>query len=203
MVSVSGALAIPIITALRYATSMSSSSATTTRSRFGHLRRDRFIALILAVALPLVLGGAGGVVTAAAIPGWYAELSKPSWNPPSWVFGPVWTTLYLLMGVASWRVWRSQLLAGAGPRAQQRMRSALVTYSGQLALNAVWSPVFFGLKRIDLALVVIVLLLVAIIETIRRFAQLDRLAAAMLLPYLSWVSFATILNATLLLLNRS
>ena len=150
MVSVNGALAIPIISALRYATSMSSSSATTTRSRLGHRRRDRFIALILAVALPLVLGGAGGVVTAAAIPGWYAGLSKPPWNPPSWVFGPVWTTLYLLMGVASWRVWRSQLLAGAGPRAQQRVRSALVTYSGQLALNAVWSPVFFGLKRIDL-----------------------------------------------------
>lgn len=203
MVSVSGALAIPIISALRYAASMSSSSATTTRSRFGDRRRDRVIALILAVALPLVLGGAGGVVTAAAIPGWYAELSKPSWNPPSWVFGPVWTTLYLLMGVASWRVWKSQLLAGARPRAQQRVRSALVTYSGQLALNAVWSPVFFGLKRIDLALVVIVLLLVAIIETIRRFAQLDRPAAAMLLPYLSWVSFATILNATLQLLNRS
>jgi benzodiazapine receptor len=177
-------------------------SAVTPGSEFGRSRLGRVIAFVAAVSLPLVLGGAGGVVTAAAIPGWYAGLSKPPWNPPSWVFGPVWTTLYFLMGVSSWRVWKSQLLAGAGPRAQQRVRSALVTYSGQLALNAVWSPVFFGLKRIDLALVVIVLLLVAIIETIRRFAQLDRPAAVMLLPYLGWVSFATILNATLLLLNR-
>lgn len=169
---------------------------------FGRRRRDQMIVLTLSLAIPLMLGGAGGVITASAIPGWYAELAKPPWNPPSWLFGPVWTTLYVAMGVAAWRIWRRAIEPGASLALVAAVRSALRVYGVQLALNAIWTPVFFGLKRIDLALVIIAVLLVAIIETIRRFKNLDRTAAALLLPYLVWVTFATVLNASIWLLNR-
>lgn len=169
---------------------------------FGRRRRDRLIALVLSVALPLVLGGAGGVITASAIPGWYAELAKPSWNPPSWLFGPVWTILYVAMGIAAWRIWSLGTARDASPTVEAGVRSALLVYGIQLLLNASWTPVFFGLKRVDLALVIIVLMLAAIVETVRRFNRLDRPAAALLLPYLAWVTFATMLNASIWLLNR-
>lgn len=169
---------------------------------FGRRRRDQMIVLTWSLAIPLMLGGAGGVITASAIPGWYAELAKPPWNPPSWLFGPVWTTLYVAMGVAAWRIWRRAIEPGASLALVAAVRSALRVYGVQLALNAIWTPVFFGLKRIDLALVIIAVLLVAIIETIRRFKNVDRTAAALLLPYLVWVTFATVLNASIWLLNR-
>lgn len=169
---------------------------------FGHRRRDRLIALVLSVAAPLVLGGAGGVITASAIAGWYAELAKPPWNPPSWLFGPVWTALYIAMGIAAWRIWRRGTVPGASPALRADVRSALLVYVAQLALNAGWTPVFFGLKRIDFALAIIVVLLVAIVETVRRFYRLDRPAALLLLPYLGWVAFATALNGSIWLLNR-
>lgn len=167
------------------------------RRRLGHL-----IALVLSVAAPLGLGAAGGVITAGAIPGWYAELAKPAWDPPSWLFGPVWTTLYIAMGIAAWRVWRLSAAHDASTALKVRVRSALLLYGVQLLINASWSPVFFGLKRVDIALIVIVLMLAAIVETVRRFNRLDRTAAALLLPYLAWVSFATVLNASIWLLNR-
>ncbi len=169
---------------------------------FGRHRRDRLIALGLSMAAPLMLGAAGGVITAGAIPGWYSEIVKPSWNPPSWLFGPVWTTLYIAMGLAAWRIWSLGTASDASPTLNARVRSALLVYGIQLLLNGIWTPVFFGLKRVDLALVIIVLMLAAIVETVRRFNRLDRPAAALLLPYLAWVTFATVLNASIWLLNR-
>ena len=169
---------------------------------FGLRGRDRLIVLVLSVATPLVLVGAGGAITADAIPGWYAELPKPTWKPPSWLIGPVWTVLYLTMGVAAWLVWRRGAVPGASTALKSQVRAALVVYGVQLVLNASWSPMFFGLKRVDFALVIIVMMLLAIAETIRRFYRLDRLAALLLAPYLGWVAFATVLNASIWLLNR-
>ena len=134
-------------------------------------------------------------VTGIAFPpgAWYATLDKPPWTPPSWLFGPVWTALYMAMGLAAWGVWR----AGSGrPR-----RQALAAFGVQLALNALWTPVFFGLHRPGSALLVIGLLLVAIAVTIVLFGRIRRWAAALLVPYLAWVAFATALNASIWLRN--
>jgi tryptophan-rich sensory protein len=124
---------------------------------------------------------------------WYVALEKPSWNPPAWVFGPVWTALYIMMALAAWRVWRR-----GGFVAQRR---TLTPFLIQLALNAAWSPLFFGLHRPDLAFVNILLLLGAIVWTMTAFARVDRIAAGLLLPYLLWVAFATVLNGVLWRLN--
>jgi len=123
---------------------------------------------------------------------WYAALAKPSWNPPSWLFGPVWTVLYLLIGIAAWLVWEHR-----GPL----RRWAMTAFGIQLVLNAIWSWVFFGLRRPDWALFEIVLLLAAILWTMWLFAKERPLSAKLLAPYLAWVSFATILNGTLWYLN--
>lgn len=126
---------------------------------------------------------------------WYAALEKPAFTPPSWVFGPVWTTLYILMGVAAFLVWRR----GLGVRA---VRVALGWFAGQLVLNALWSPVFFGWHRIGSALAVIVLLWAAIVVTLYHFSRVSKTAGLLLGPYLLWVSFATMLNASIWWLNR-
>ena len=107
----------------------------------------------------------------------------------------MWTALYLSMSIAAWRVWRRGRSVEASAAQRAAVRGALIVYVMQLALNGSWSPVFFGLKRVDLALAVIVLMLVAIAETMRRFARIDRAAAWLLAPYLGWVSFATVLNS--------
>lgn len=147
-------------------------------------------AFVAAVAVVAVFGAQ---FTPAASPAWYAGLQKPSFNPPSWVFAPVWTTLYVLIAVSAWLVWRrSGWMAGRG---------ALSWWIAQLALNAAWTPVFFGAHRIGLALAVIVALLVAIAGTILKFRRHHGPAAAMLLPYAAWVAFATLLNASIWRLN--
>jgi tryptophan-rich sensory protein len=120
---------------------------------------------------------------------WYAQLRKPAWNPPTWVFGPVWTALYAMMGVSAWRVWRRAGFAGAG--------DALGIFLLQLALNALWTPVFFGWHRPGWAFAVIVAMWIAILATLISFRRHDRLAAALLVPYLAWVSFASALNFAL------
>jgi tryptophan-rich sensory protein len=122
---------------------------------------------------------------------WYLALNKPSWNPPPWLFAPVWTGLYLGMALAAWLVWKQ----GDQPRALRR-------YFVQLALNALWTPVFFGAHQAGAALVVIMALWLAIVLTLRAFWAVDRLAGWLLLPYLMWVSFATFLNFTIWRLNR-
>lgn len=139
------------------------------------------------VAVSEAAGLLGAAAVAPAVPSWYAGLLLPPFAPPSWVFGPVWTVLYALMGAAAFLVWRS----GAERAA---IRSALRAFWAQLALNAAWTPIFFGLRRIDLALIEIVVLLAAVAVTARRFARVRAAAGWLLAPYLLWVAFATMLT---------
>lgn len=149
-----------------------------------------FVALLGTVA---VVGTLGSAVTVPAIPGWYATLEKPWFTPPNAVFGPVWTILYVLMAYAAWRAW-----CGA---ASGQGRQVLLVFGLQLGLNAAWSQLFFGWRRPDLALVDVLLLWAAIAWSIRVFAQHDRWAAGLMLPYLAWVSLAVALNVGVVLLN--
>lgn len=128
----------------------------------------------------------GSSVTTPEIGGWYATLQKPPFNPPNWIFGPVWTLLYAMMAVAAWLVWRRQGVTGA--------RGALALFVLQLLLNLAWSILFFGLRSPGAALVDILLLWSAILLTSRTFAIHSRPAGLLLLPYLAWVSFAAVLN---------
>jgi tryptophan-rich sensory protein len=142
----------------------------------------------------LALSAATSSVGIVVRPGaWYESLAKPAWTPPDAVFGPVWTILYVLMAVAAWRVWREH---GFG-----RATTALGLYFGQLALNATWSFLFFGLHSPGAALLEILALWLAILATIVTFARRDRLAAGLLVPYLIWVSYAAVLNAAIWRLN--
>lgn len=129
-----------------------------------------------------------GMLTAPGA--WYASLNKPSWNPPAWVFGPVWTFLYLLMAIAAWRVWSR---AGWG--------RAVWIYLIQLLLNAAWTPIFFGAHALGWALVEILILWCAILVTMAAFLKVSRVAGWMLAPYLAWVTFAAFLNLTLWRMN--
>lgn len=145
----------------------------------------------------IALAGFLGLSFLAALPGalvppgaWYQALSKPSWNPPAWVFGPVWTLLYVSIGVSAWLVWRRR---GWGRE--------LGAWSAQMALNALWTPLFFGLHALGGALIEIVALWLAILGTVLLFWRARPLAGALLLPYLAWVGFAAVLNATLWRLN--
>jgi tryptophan-rich sensory protein len=140
--------------------------------------------------LSLLVSSLGGWLTAGSIADWYPTLAKPSFNPPDWVFAPVWSTLFLLMAIAAWRVWRR---AGWG--------AGLVLYFVQLVGNLAWSALFFGLQRPGLALVDCALLLVLIIATTFQFRRHDGLAALLMLPYIAWVAFACILNGAIVALN--
>ncbi|MCC6934212.1 MAG: tryptophan-rich sensory protein [Candidatus Yanofskybacteria bacterium] len=150
--------------------------------------------LIIAVAVSQLAGGVGSLFTTPAIPGWYAGLLKPAVAPPNWVFAPVWTTLFLLMGIAAFLVWQK----GLGRR---DVRIALGVFVGQLALNTLWSVLFFGLRAPGAAFVEILILWLGIAATIVAFAKISRPAAWLLVPYILWVSFAAYLNAALWLLN--
>jgi len=152
-----------------------------------------FLALAVSIALAFGAAALGTLATTPNIEGWYGGLAKPSWTPPNALFGPVWTALYLLMAVAAWGVWRA-------PRGPDRTR-ALGLYGVQLALNALWSPVFFGAHQLLGGLVVIGLLLVALALTVRAFFRVRRFAGALLVPYLAWVAYATALNAAIWRLN--
>jgi tryptophan-rich sensory protein len=151
--------------------------------------------LLLAAFVFVCLGG-GAASGLATPPGeWYASLAKPAWTPPPWVFGPAWTALYLMMAVAGWRLWRRR---DARPR---EARVALVLFAVQLALNFLWTPVFFGMQAPGPALVVIFLLLLAIAATILAAWRACRTAAVLLVPYLAWVAFASALNAAIWRMN--
>jgi tryptophan-rich sensory protein len=153
-----------------------------------------WIALLGFMAATFAAAAIGGTATAGSVREWYPALVKPSWNPPSWVFGPAWTLLYLLMSVAAWRVWQHRTLPGA--------RSALVLFFVQLALNALWSVLFFGLHSPGLALAEIMALWVCLVLVQRSFWRLDRTAGWLWLPYLAWVTFAAGLNCAIVTLNR-
>jgi len=152
--------------------------------------------LVIAIALPLVVGGLSGYATAGGVSTWYPTLVKPPFNPPAWIFGPVWTLLYITMGVAAFLVWRQGLAA-------EGVRLALAVFIIQIALNGLWSILFFGLQAPGWALVEIILLWLAIAATLVLFWRVVPAAGLLLIPYLAWVSFATVLNASLWWLNRS
>jgi tryptophan-rich sensory protein len=153
-------------------------------------------ALTLAVCVGASFAAAaiGSLFTTPAIPGWYAGVAKPSWTPPGWLFGPVWSLLYLMMGVAAWLVWRRAGFAAAA--------LPLALFGVQLALNALWSILFFGLQRPGLALVEIAALWAAILATTIAFFRRSAPAGFLMLPYLAWVAFAAALNASIWHLNR-
>ena len=139
----------------------------------------------------MLVGAADGAITATSVHTWYLSLVRPPGTPPSWVFGPVWGVLYILMGSAAWLVWRRT--GAARP---------LRLWGWQLLLNALWTPAFFGLRSPMLGLIVIVLLLILLGLTIRAFARVRRLAAWLLAPYLAWTAYAAYLNAGFFWLNQ-
>jgi tryptophan-rich sensory protein len=156
--------------------------------------RRPITSLVLAVLASEVIGGLGNLLSLDGVTTWYPTLTTPPFNPPGWVFGPVWVTLFALMGVAAWLVWR----AGLDDRG---VRVALALFGVQFALNVAWSGAFFGLRSPLAGLVVIAALWLAIVATIRAFDRVDRRAALLLVPYLLWVSFAAVLNFELWRLN--
>lgn len=137
----------------------------------------------------------GAVATAAPVRTWYPTLRKPSWNPPARAFGPVWSALYLMMAIAVWLIWRSRAATDVGV--------PLGLFSAQLALNVLWSVLFFGLRRPGAALLEIGVLWVAILSTAVAFWPIDPIGAALLVPYLAWVAFAAALNGAIVRLNRT
>ena len=153
---------------------------------------NKYIKLFVSLLLPQIAGGLGAFFTLSSVQTWYLTLNKPSWNPPSWLFGPVWTTLYVLMGIACFLIWKSN---------HPLKKQALILYSVQLILNFLWSPAFFGAQNPLLGLVVIVPMWVSILICILKFRQINSWAAALFIPYLLWDSFATVLNATIWYLN--
>jgi len=155
--------------------------------------KHAWVELVAAVVLCLAVAGLGGLATAPNVGGWYVELVKPAWTPPGWVFGPVWSVLYLMMAVAAWLVWRQGGLAVAAV--------PLGLFVVQLLLNGVWSWLFFALHSPGAALVDIVLLWAAIVATTVAFWRRSTLAGVLLAPYLAWVSFAVALNFAVWRLN--
>lgn len=156
-------------------------------------RSARWLGLVVFLVACLAAGGLGAIATTPEIAGWYSTLVKPSWNPPAGVFGPVWTTLYLMMGVAAWSVWKP-----AGLKAAAR---PLTLFGAQLGLNVAWSWIFFGLHQPGWAFVEIVILWLAIVATTVAFFRRTPVAGWLLVPYLAWVSFAGVLNFTIWRLN--
>lgn len=153
----------------------------------------RFLTLAGFLILPLLIGSISGFITSAEITSWYAYLQKPVFNPPNWIFGPVWTSLYLLMGYSAYRIYQNK------SSANKKLAYRLFTI--QLILNFFWSILFFGLHLIGIALLEISCLWICILAMIIQFKTIDKTAAYLNIPYLLWVSFATILNAAIWYLN--
>jgi translocator protein len=149
---------------------------------------------LICIGGTLVVGSLSGLATASSVETWYTTLEKPSFNPPNWIFGPVWTLLYIMMGTAAAMVWTKS----NDPNSSDR---PLLIYGLQLGLNALWSLVFFGLRSPAGGLVMILLLIAAIVGCISLFRPIDVRAARLLYPYLAWVCFATVLNASIAVLN--
>src|SRR3989338_5824033 len=150
--------------------------------------------LIVALAVPQLVGFLGSLVTTPSITTWYATINQPSFTPPNFVFAPVWTLLFLLMGYASYLILMVKAKA-------KKVKAALAFYAFQLVANFFWSYLFFGLKRPDLALVEIIILWLLILVTLVKFYRLSQTAGLLLLPYLAWVSFAAYLNLSIVQLN--
>lgn len=156
-------------------------------------KKDLF-KLILSLIICQLAGFVGSLFTSPAIPTWYANLKKPAFTPPNWVFSPVWISLFVLMGISLFLLWQKTLR-------ERRVRVAIFWFAIQLGLNILWSVIFFGLKSPFFAFIEIVFLWIAILLTILKSFKVSRLAEALLIPYILWVSFAAILNFSLFLLN--
>ena len=155
--------------------------------------KQSWFGLVVFLAICFGAAGIGGAVTTPKIDAWYATLAKPSWNPPNWIFGPVWSALYFCMAVAAWLVWRQGGCAGA--------KLALTLFGVQLILNVLWSCLFFGLEKPGLALMEVLVLWAAIAATMVAFWQRSIVAGSLFVPYLAWVSFASLLNFMIWRLN--
>lgn len=166
---------------------------TTTPNTASNTTGRSILALAGFLLLSFAAGALGGRATYPAIPGWYQSLEKPSWTPPEWLFGPAWTTLYILMGVAAWLVWRY-----GGWRSQKRPLTLFVV---QVVLNALWSILFFGMRNPGLGMAEIVILWLAILATSIAFWRVSRMAGGLMVPYLGWVTFAAALNFAIWRLN--
>ncbi|TQQ83100.1 tryptophan-rich sensory protein [Halonotius terrestris] len=165
-------------------------------AKISRLARTRpLLALVVAILTVELVGVSGALFTAQGLTEWYATLRQPALAPPNWVFGPVWTVLFALIGGALWLVWRQ------APSSPQAVRLAVGVFAIHFVFNLGWSAVFFGLQEIGLGLVVIVVLWLLIVTTMWTFNRVDRRAALLLVPYLLWVSFAAYLNYGFWLLN--
>jgi len=161
---------------------------------------NNFFKLVIAIAVSELAGVIGSVFTISAIPTWYAGLVKPALNPPGWIFGPAWITLYALMGIAAFLIWSSYAKASEG-QAKRQIKIALGVFGIQLFLNAIWSIIFFGLRNPFWAFIEIIALWLTILATTFAFYKISRPAAYLLLPYIIWVSFAAYLNYSIWMLN--
>lgn len=150
--------------------------------------------LVISIIVPLAIGATSGLFTETGVGSWYQTIQKPSWNPPGWIFGPVWTTLYILMGISLYLIWKSDATLSL-------KWLAILLFALQLALNFFWSLIFFNQHAIGWALVEIIVLWLSILATIFVFARINNTAAWLLVPYISWVSFAGILTYTIWKLN--
>lgn len=157
---------------------------------------NKYLKISIFVATCIAVGYLSGIVTRSSVETWFPTLIKPSFNPPGWVFAPVWSLLYTMMGIAAGLVW-SRI-----DYQKEAVHNALIFFVVQLALNALWSLLFFGLKNPLLALIEIALLWLMIYETYLKFAKIDKIAGYLFIPYILWVSFAAVLNASIWWLNK-
>jgi len=157
------------------------------------MKKINFGRLLISIAIPLVAGFLGSVFTGPAVKTWYLVINRPTWNPPSWLFAPVWTALFIMMGIALYLVWSKKI--------DRKIHVALNVFAAQLFLNILWSVFFFGMGNFWLAFGEILILWVFILLTILKFFKIDKAAGWLLVPYILWVSFASYLNFTIAGLN--
>lgn len=157
---------------------------------------SRTFKILVMIVTCVIIGFISGLVTRDSVDTWYPMINKPSFNPPNWIFAPVWTTLYVMMGIAAGLVWDRIEVQ------KETVKKALLFFAIQLALNALWSYIFFGLHNPMLALIEIVLLWLMIYETFVQFNKINKIAGYLFIPYLFWVTFALVLNASIYWLNR-
>lgn len=162
--------------------------------RTKQLDQNRIVPPVIITCICLLVGAIGGLITAPAIDGWYSTLVKPSFTPPGWVFAPAWTVLYIMMGIAAGLVWNQGIK-------KIRVKAALQAFTVQLCLNFIWSVIFFRLRHPVAAFAEIIVLWVLIYYTYVQFKRINPVAGQMLIPYLFWVSFASILNLSIALQN--
>ena len=150
--------------------------------------------ILISVAACLIIGFLSGLATTDSINEWYVNINKPSFNPPNWIFGPVWSILYTMMGIAAGVVWHQGI-------ERPEVKAALYVFVSQIILNATWSIIFFGMKNPMFAFIEIIILLILIGICIFRFYKIKKIAAYLMIPYMLWVSFASVLNYCIMVLN--